>query len=218
MAKTNRKTTRRLVLLALTADEGYRRTVLEGIAEFGEQVVDWEFFVDRPGVPPPAKLRLKFDGLIADPASWELLTKAGVPKVPAVTVTGDPVPNGPPAVIADSSTNRRLVARLTTYASVVLPVPGGPHRITDAGPAGPPLPSPTSLRSGEPGRRRCCWPTTSSRVRGRIRTASGLAPGSFSWRSSAAAVKRSGSTDASVWHACDSAAGRGRGRQSRVLQ
>jgi hypothetical protein len=41
---------------------------------------------------------------------------------------------------------------------------------------------------------RCRWPTTSSRVRGRIRTASGLLVGSFSWRSSAAAVKRSGST------------------------
>ena len=106
-----RKTTRRLVLLALTADEGYRRTVLEGIAEFGEQGVDWEFFVDRPGIPPPAKLRLRFDGLIADPASWYLLTKAGgVPKVPAVTVTGDPVPDGPPAVIADNETVGRLGA------------------------------------------------------------------------------------------------------------
>lgn len=57
-----------------------------------------------------------------------------------------------------------------------------------------PAPSPTSRRSGEPGFSRCCWPTTSSRMRGRIRTASGELDGSFSWRSSAAAVKRSGST------------------------
>lgn len=42
-----------------------------------------------------------------------------------------------PAVIADSSTNRFSVAWLTTYASVVLPVPGGPQRITDDAPAGP---------------------------------------------------------------------------------
>ncbi len=99
-----------------------------------------------------------------------------------------------PAVIADSSTNRLSVALETTYARVVLPVPGGPHRITEEGPAGPPEPSPTSRRSGEPDFSRCCWPTTSSRVRGRIRTARGLAAGSFSWRSSAAAVNRSGST------------------------
>ena len=42
-----------------------------------------------------------------------------------------------PAVIAESSTKRLLVALLTTYARVVLPVPGGPQRITDEGPAGP---------------------------------------------------------------------------------
>ena len=100
----------RLVLLALTSDEGYRRTVLEGIAEFGEQGVDWEFLVDRPGIPPPAKLKLKFDGIIADPASWDLLTKAGVPDVPAVTVTGDPVPDGPPAVLADNEAVGRIGA------------------------------------------------------------------------------------------------------------
>lgn len=49
-----------------------------------------------------------------------------------------------PAVMADSSTKRFWVAWLTTYASVVLPMPGGPQRITDDGPAGPPPPSPTS--------------------------------------------------------------------------
>ena len=43
-----------------------------------------------------------------------------------------------PAVIAESSTKRLLVALETTYARVVLPVPGGPQRITEDGPAGPP--------------------------------------------------------------------------------
>src|SRR5690606_30963584 len=60
---------------------------------------------------------------------------------------------------------------------VVLPVPGGPHRISDIGAS-----LSTSRRSGVSGPSKCRWPTTSSRVRGRIRTASGSrtrrAPGS----------------------------------------
>src|SRR5450631_204212 len=75
-----------------------------------------------------------------------------------------------PALTADSSTNRRDVAWLTTCASVVLPVPGGPHRNTELPPASG---LSTIRRSGVPGPRRCCCPTTSSRVRGRMRTASG---------------------------------------------
>ncbi len=51
---------------------------------------------------------------------------------------------------------------------MVLPVPGGPHSSSDIGWS----PS-ISRRSGEPGASRCCCPTSSSRVRGRIRTASG---------------------------------------------
>ena len=51
---------------------------------------------------------------------------------------------------------------------VVFPVPGGPQRMSDIGAS----PS-TSLRSGVPGPSRWRWPSTSSRVRGRIRTASG---------------------------------------------
>lgn len=45
-----------------------------------------------------------------------------------------------PAVIAESSTKRLLVALLTTYASVVFPMPGGPQRITEDGPARPAAP------------------------------------------------------------------------------
>ena len=75
-----------------------------------------------------------------------------------------------PAVTADSSVNRRRVTWLITWASVVFPVPGGPHSTTDM-----PASFSASLRSGVPSPVRCRWPITSSRVRGRIRTASGAA-------------------------------------------
>lgn len=39
-------------------------------------------------------------------------------------------------------------------ASVVLPVPGGPQRMTETEPEVPPV-SEARLTSGEPGRRRC---------------------------------------------------------------
>ena len=75
-----------------------------------------------------------------------------------------------PALTAESSTNRRLVTWLTTYASVVLPVPGGPHSSSDMGAS-----LSISLRNGVPWPVRCRCPITSSTVRGRIRTASGAA-------------------------------------------
>ena len=55
-----------------------------------------------------------------------------------------------PAVTADSSTKRRSAAVATRWASVVLPVPGGPQMIAESGPAAPPDPS-MSRRSGLPG-------------------------------------------------------------------
>ncbi|PSK62210.1 hypothetical protein B0E53_05889 [Micromonospora sp. MH33] len=51
-----------------------------------------------------------------------------------------------PAVSADMATKRRSVARATRWAMVVLPLPGGPQRITDIGAA-----ASTSWRSGAPG-------------------------------------------------------------------
>ena len=51
---------------------------------------------------------------------------------------------------------------------MVLPLPGGPQRITDIG--DDPV---TSCRSGAPGASRWSWPTSSSRLIGRIRTGSG---------------------------------------------
>ena len=53
-------------------------------------------------------------------------------------------------------------------ASVVLPVPAGPHRMHE-----PTRSDSASARNGAPGPTRCCWPTTSSRVRGRRRAARG---------------------------------------------
>ena len=73
-----------------------------------------------------------------------------------------------PALSADSAANRRSVACATRWAIVVLPVPGGPQRITEV--SGPPV---TSRRSGAPGASRWSCPTRSSTPRGRIRTASG---------------------------------------------
>ena len=75
-----------------------------------------------------------------------------------------------PAFSALRASNARPVACEMSRASVVLPVPGGPCSTTEAGAA----PS-TRRRSGAPGPSRWSWPTTSSRLAGRIRTASGAA-------------------------------------------
>ena len=56
-------------------------------------------------------------------------------------------------MIADISTKRPPTPRETTWASVVLPVPGGPHSSTDDRPARLPVPlRSTSRRSGDPAR------------------------------------------------------------------
>src|SRR5207253_4535553 len=55
--------------------------------------------------------------------------------------------------------------------SVVLPVPGGPHKIKE----GNVLPLSIKRRNTRPLPTRCSWPTNSLRVRGRIRSASGAA-------------------------------------------
>ena len=101
-------TKRRLILIAMTPDESYRRIVMEGIAEFGEQGVDWEFFVHRPGLSTDSLAMFRFDGVIAEPGIWPSLKLD--PAIPAVTVTGDPVTGGPPAVIADNEAVGRLGA------------------------------------------------------------------------------------------------------------
>src|SRR5580700_4137203 len=69
---------------------------------------------------------------------------------------------------------------------VVLPVPGGPHNSSDMGAS-----FSISLRNGVPALVRWRCPITSSRVRGRIRTASGAA----AW----AAVSSASSNRLSDW-------------------
>ncbi len=88
-----------------------------------------------------------------------------------------------PAVTADNGSNAFSVAPATRRAIVVLPVPGGPQRITDESRS-----ASMSTRSGLPGPSRCCCPTTSSSERGRSRAASGARPCS---RSATAAENRS---------------------------
>ena len=62
-----------------------------------------------------------------------------------------------------------LVISATMRARVVLPVPGGPHRMIDCR-----MSRSIASRRGLPGARMCSWPTTSSSVRGRRRSARGV--------------------------------------------
>ena len=80
-----------------------------------------------------------------------------------------------PALTALRGTKCDDVTRAINRASVVLPLPGGPHRIIE-----PTRSSSMARRSSCSGPTRCSWPTNSSRVRGRMRAASGwsLAMGS----------------------------------------
>ena len=77
-----------------------------------------------------------------------------------------------PASTADSAMKCAPVARASSRASVVLPTPGGPHRIIDGS-----RPDSKATRSGRPGASRWRWPTTSSSVCGRSRSASGTPGG-----------------------------------------
>jgi hypothetical protein len=75
-----------------------------------------------------------------------------------------------PPSTAEMAMNSRPNASAISRASVVLPVPGGPQRIIECG-----RPDSKATRSGLPGPSRCAWPITSSRRRGRSRSASGAA-------------------------------------------
>ena len=104
-----------------------------------------------------------------------------------------------PAVTAESSTNSRSAAVATRWARVVLPVPGGPQRIAEIGPAAPPLPS-ISRRSGLPGPQHVALAAHLLELRGRIRTASGGsdAPAAPPSPADAAAPNRSASSRLTV--------------------
>ena len=64
-----------------------------------------------------------------------------------------------PASTADSAMNSAFAPFATKRASVVLPVPGGPHRIIECG-----RPASSARRNGAPGPSRCDWPTYSSSI------------------------------------------------------
>jgi hypothetical protein len=79
-----------------------------------------------------------------------------------------------PEVTAEKGTNWHAVSAAMMRASVVLPVPGGPQKMSDG------------TRSWAIARRRnprspttACWPTISSSVRGRRRSASGVPASGF---------------------------------------
>src|SRR5258706_10586468 len=75
-----------------------------------------------------------------------------------------------PASTAEMAMKSALKASAIRRASVVLPEPGGPHRIIECG-----LRELNATSSGFPGASRCRWPTISPGVFGRSRSASGVA-------------------------------------------
>ena len=88
-----------------------------------------------------------------------------------------------PAVTADMDAKCRSVWEAMTLASVVFPVPGGPHKMVDDSRS-----ASISARSGAPGPTRCDCPTMSSKALGRIRAANGACSAS---RSASACSNRS---------------------------
>src|SRR3546814_17959978 len=73
-----------------------------------------------------------------------------------------------PEKTADKGAKRIPTASASSRAIVVLPVPGGPQRLIDDN-----CPAATMRPIAPSGPVRCSCPTTSARVRGRSRTASG---------------------------------------------
>lgn len=104
-----------------------------------------------------------------------------------------------PAVTAESSVKTRPDCRETSVASVVLPVPGGPHNTTETAELCGPL---TSDRSGDPSANAASCPTTSSIDRGRIRTASGAPERSACSRSSNKVTAAADPSRAAGRHSC----------------
>ena len=82
---------------------------------------------------------------------------------------------GTPSVTAENGTNSRSVNCATRWPNVVLPLPGGPHRMSE-----PTVPRSIDSRNGFPGPSTAACPTNSSSVFGRMRAASGaLASGAL---------------------------------------
>ena len=83
-------------------------------------------------------------------------------------------------------TNFAWVISAMTRASVVLPLPGGPEKITDGKRS-----ASMARRKSFPGPRMCSWPTNSSRESGRIRVASGAAVSVFAAASRSSLANKS---------------------------
>ena len=73
-----------------------------------------------------------------------------------------------PDSTALNDTNRAFVVSPMILARVVFPVPGGPHKMIDCDRS-----RSMASRSGRPGPTRSSCPTSSSNVRGRMRSARG---------------------------------------------
>ena len=99
-----------------------------------------------------------------------------------------------PASTALKGTKCACVSSAMIRASVVLPVPGGPQRMIDCSRS-----RSIASRSGLPGPRISSWPTISSSVRGRTRSASGVpAAGVPDPRNSCAARSSSSSANSEL--------------------
>src|SRR5690606_7254063 len=73
-----------------------------------------------------------------------------------------------PQVTADNLIIAASAWLAITSARVVLPVPGGPHKISENT-----RPASMAFFSALPSPIKCCWPAYSARLRGRIRAANG---------------------------------------------
>ena len=82
-----------------------------------------------------------------------------------------------PAMTADRVAKWAPISPASSRARLVLPVPGGPQKISDAR-----WPRAMLRRSGPRSPTRCSWPTNSSRLRGRMRAARGWRSGG-GWKS-----------------------------------
>ena len=91
--------------------------------------------------------------------------------------------------------NFECVISAMTWARVVLPVPGGPEKITEGKRS-----ASMARRRSLPGARICSWPTNSSSERGRIRVASGAALVALAGSTSSSSLKRSCTRENTAGH------------------
>lgn len=85
------------------------RSVLEGIADYADHHTRWQHRLEEELRPEPI-LAGDVDGMIVEP-DWHTTEQALYHvKVPVITVTRAPLPNGPPAVVVDNRAVGRMAA------------------------------------------------------------------------------------------------------------